>query len=89
MNSTYNLSERALEIIKAAAENYHANGSKDFADFEQFNLSDSELLSACEELESNALALIEYDEGGKMYLYVNYEGTTFAEGTASTFDIQW
>lgn len=73
MRRTFDLSPNARKIALLEAIHYNSDRSDcmEFDAFEQFNLSDDELLSACKEIEDQEIASIEYDDDGNMYLHAN------------------
>ena len=71
----YNLSSNALMIAKTAAQFYKKTQCSELTDLDQFHLNDSELNSACQELDNASLAWIETGTDGKPYLFINYECT--------------
>ena len=71
----YNLSQNALMIAKTADQFYKKTQCSELTDLDQFHLNDSELNSACQELDDAGLAWIETGADGKPYLYINYECT--------------
>ena len=68
----YGLSDTAFTIIQAVLSHYNEDGPncKEFSDFEQFNLSNDDLLKYCNELENESFVIIEYDDDNNMYLYM-------------------